>query len=599
MLGHFQQTFATVKENGALFVLEGASVEVRRELDGVLVSLFSDLEGTDPKSNPFNATAEGFASFYVADGRYRITATAGSESVTLRNFVVGGGGDGPVVTTSELRVAVIGDSLTTENMLFNKSWPSKFEQYLNGSGVPARVDNVSVNGLSFFRALNEQLSGDQTPLERLVETRPDLVYVALGFNDAANRSQDRTSEQIISDAEETFDYLRDNLPDATLVWVDVVSHDQFNADVANLTNRGVVPYYFNMRSSGTLQGMLSPTVLGDSISAFRQVGYDRYVDISDLSSGIPSLANVDTTIKLDYYRIARLGCTGWDLLHPTDLGSLLMAGYVATNSLSNSVLQPLLEGFTSKEYPQWNSPDALFDDTLVWNGTDYDIASSGLGNFEQIRRLTNIMSRAAPEVWFYSTKAQVLLNKTFSDNGVFAFAVNHANPFEDVRPSDEQNVTNNVIATTNAEGNAVTAQIGPVPEGSYTIYYTIGNEHYGPYELEVTEANVYRDQQVELGLVNGWAPSTAYSDGAVRARKSLTGQVVLEGALIAGNATDDLMFTLPEGFRPRWDVGGLVIIGGQGSAVVLIQANGEVNAPGAWNTGSLIFLDPIQFHASS
>lgn len=63
-------------------VLTDATVEVRDADTNALVSIFSDLEGLTPKSNPFLVDAEGFALFYAAAGLYKITAArAGLERI--------------------------------------------------------------------------------------------------------------------------------------------------------------------------------------------------------------------------------------------------------------------------------------------------------------------------------------------------------------------------------------------------------------------------------------------------------------------------------------------------------------------------------------
>ena len=70
-LAHFQRTFTDASGN----VKPGLSVTVRRESDNGLAALFSDAGSVTPKSNPFNTDANGYGSFYVTDGRYRIQAT--------------------------------------------------------------------------------------------------------------------------------------------------------------------------------------------------------------------------------------------------------------------------------------------------------------------------------------------------------------------------------------------------------------------------------------------------------------------------------------------------------------------------------------------
>lgn len=81
VLARFQRTIQDLLGSA----VDGASVEVLHETPGApLANLFSDRDGTVSIGNPVTADSEGFASFYVADGVYRITATSGALSRTWR-----------------------------------------------------------------------------------------------------------------------------------------------------------------------------------------------------------------------------------------------------------------------------------------------------------------------------------------------------------------------------------------------------------------------------------------------------------------------------------------------------------------------------------
>lgn len=84
-LARWQRTITT----GGGIVVPGASVEVRRESDNGLPSLFSDRNAAVAILNPFAADSEGFAAFHVVGGVYKITVTLGSFSRTWRFVGVG------------------------------------------------------------------------------------------------------------------------------------------------------------------------------------------------------------------------------------------------------------------------------------------------------------------------------------------------------------------------------------------------------------------------------------------------------------------------------------------------------------------------------
>lgn len=69
----------TKQSDGTLKVVPGAHIEVRSEIPGLpLAALKSDRDGTTPKTNPFDADADGKFSFYVTGGAYQIRAYTGS-----------------------------------------------------------------------------------------------------------------------------------------------------------------------------------------------------------------------------------------------------------------------------------------------------------------------------------------------------------------------------------------------------------------------------------------------------------------------------------------------------------------------------------------
>jgi len=77
--------------------LSGASIEVKRESDSGLQTLYSTRTGTS-KSNPFTSSSTGYAFCYMYPGNYKITVTSGAFSATFRNVVVSSPGEYTVFT---------------------------------------------------------------------------------------------------------------------------------------------------------------------------------------------------------------------------------------------------------------------------------------------------------------------------------------------------------------------------------------------------------------------------------------------------------------------------------------------------------------------
>ena len=94
-------------QNDAGDVIPSATIEVRDEATGALAILYSTATGT-ALGNPFTAGIDGLARFYVAAGRYKITATSGTNTATYRFYPIGtaqqydvGIADGQVITAEE------------------------------------------------------------------------------------------------------------------------------------------------------------------------------------------------------------------------------------------------------------------------------------------------------------------------------------------------------------------------------------------------------------------------------------------------------------------------------------------------------------------
>lgn len=69
-------------------VLDGAQVEIRNELTGLLVNLYEDIDGVTPKGNPLTADSSGYVFAYLEPARLKITATSGSFSFSLRDVLL-------------------------------------------------------------------------------------------------------------------------------------------------------------------------------------------------------------------------------------------------------------------------------------------------------------------------------------------------------------------------------------------------------------------------------------------------------------------------------------------------------------------------------
>jgi len=104
--------------SGAPRIAGLASVEVRRESDNGLATIYADVNGATPLANPFSSDSEGVFAFYVAGlaRGYKVTVTSGASVRALRNQAIGTAGEydasdvmGPLLnstSTAAFRTAV-------------------------------------------------------------------------------------------------------------------------------------------------------------------------------------------------------------------------------------------------------------------------------------------------------------------------------------------------------------------------------------------------------------------------------------------------------------------------------------------------------------
>jgi hypothetical protein len=76
---------------GIANISASSSVEVRRESDNGIATIYSDVNGATPLANPFTADVDGQFSFYAAGlaRGYKVTVTKGANVRVLRNVQIG------------------------------------------------------------------------------------------------------------------------------------------------------------------------------------------------------------------------------------------------------------------------------------------------------------------------------------------------------------------------------------------------------------------------------------------------------------------------------------------------------------------------------
>lgn len=385
-------------------------------------------------------------------------------------------------------IAVIGDSLSTENPLMEMAWPSLLEKYLNASGASKfKILNFSVNGFNSYRANTEVLFNDLTAAAAVVSAKPDLVIVGLDMNDVTSGLSGRTLAQAKSDISTLFSTIKTGLPNAVLCHLKTISHDTTHATPISTTlyNRHVIPFFWQKKTSGYLSGLMAMELADDSTSAATRT---NYLNTVDYWSYVAALPEVDNVLSMDLFRIARIGGIGVDLLHPNDLGKMMQVGYLA-KSLTASV-HPIFANISTKGH-SWSDPDALFNGYLSSSGGKWVGKTSVDNAYLHLDKMSSEAGLINVDNWALSFKGAIgtdLLNgDTLSRSRGVGLFFKGCRPKTEIQRSENGGAFGSVgIAPTNSSGDsAVFLAGGLFPNSSYTFRYKIGTDVYGPITLSV------------------------------------------------------------------------------------------------------------------
>lgn len=122
-------------------VIPGAEIEVRREEDGGLATLYADRAGETPLANPLAADTSGFVRFFVQGGAYTITAVGAGSTRTWRFDPTGRLQEFDRVSDA-LAVDDGADTAEARSLLGTFSTVADVEN----SRIPAVLDSIRTNG---------------------------------------------------------------------------------------------------------------------------------------------------------------------------------------------------------------------------------------------------------------------------------------------------------------------------------------------------------------------------------------------------------------------------------------------------------------------
>lgn len=361
----------------------------------------------------------------------------------------------PVMGAPPVKIAVIGDSLSTQNYAMPPAWPTMLQQDLRQSGVNAHVYNCAVAGHTFYRANTTASFGTNTAVQQAIAHQPDIVIIALGLNDILNALDGRSLATVQSDAAAMVSALVTALPDVKILYMGERAYDAANYPTpgTSLANKGTLGYYYQKKTSGILTGLWTSELLDDQVSATTK---SRMADWITLDAYIQGLADVDHSAYMELWKIHRLGGNATDMLHLNAGGSVLQAS-TAVQGLQNAAFSSVIPRWLVNNNATRNNVDSLFSSAFTASGTNWLYSSNG----DALAVIHSLQLR--PLTWYLPLPATLL---TSHYTGVDMYQGDRfTRVIQNAKPNTAVQVSTNGAAFS-AAGSVVTDSFGAQMSGS-------------------------------------------------------------------------------------------------------------------------------------
>ena len=299
------------------------------------------------------------------------------------------------------KIAIIGDSLTALNMAQKQSWPSLLGKALNEGGSPCQIFNYAVSGGTFYRANTLASFGALTPVQATIAAAPNIVLVMLGANDLLVNIDGRSLAQVQSDASTLRSTLAAALPSAKIIYISELCYDSANFTPGTLLNKGILPAFMTLKSSGILSNAYCSEILTDAISGATATKFTNWATFNTYCIGLAWTGS----FTLNYFKIARMGLTVPDGLHPSATGVLNIASQILIGLSGVSGITTNLPGIVNTTTTFTASSSALFSYFLTPSGNGYvEIDTSDGEKFSYANGPTR---EYFPGEWYYPYKSKM------------------------------------------------------------------------------------------------------------------------------------------------------------------------------------------------
>ncbi|MES9941967.1 MAG: hypothetical protein ABW104_20340 [Candidatus Thiodiazotropha sp. 6PLUC2] len=406
-----------------------------------------------------------------------------------------------LVTTEAAKVAVLGSS----EVVF--PWRETWVDHINGAlaveGVNVVFNHTGAGAITYQYALNraDPLTG-QTYAEFTSQSNPDAIIVELGINDAILGLGGRSQTEMIADAQALFGYFRVHNPDSLLIYSRLVPYDEerhSRKPIERIKKKYCVPV---MHETST-----QPGESGLYTSEYEEVDkllsprmQERLRDWKALDAECRSLA--DVVINTNYFRPARLGLLSHDRYHPNSWGHYFIMSRVWEALQTNSTIRETLPALKNiRKLGDFTDFDLLWSSAIKLDiGRDgYDVDTKYLSGREYPMWLnvygdTNLIYNI--KYWANEQRPTIGLTETIdrSKDDLFLVVLNNLWPDYEIstklwldgvsEPSNwNRNNPPTLVSATGAHISSL-QNIG-LAAGSWHIKYRIGNDVFGPFDVEV------------------------------------------------------------------------------------------------------------------
>ena len=442
-----------------------------------------------------------------------------------------------------LRIALIGDSMTAQNILLAPAVGDILERRLNLMGVPSKVYPCNRDGHTYFRANTVAFIGGKTAVQACIDYTPDVVIFCLGINDSLLAVDGRTLAQMKADADTAIAAVKVGVPTAKIVYVSQLPYDSGNFAPATCKNKGIPMYFHKLNTVGILTGYYTSEILESVVDSPTQTGLANWVAFDTYIKANP---NIDLSFTLNLWKCARLGGTGNDGVHLNQGGIYLAAGYILKGLRS---LTPEFTNLISNNFDWWEDPDYLFSQLLTPSGDGYTYSGDTTSENQ------NILSGGFlhPSTWYLPVNAIVHAVDSVNDAGstIYHWSITGADANTQVKVSVNGGAFSNISgAFTDGDGYilgiASGADTGGFSVGVNTLRYAVGNVSLDP---KTVAYGIQTIPWVAPTLLNSWAELAPGTYGNVGYSIDRFKRVSFRG-VVNGGISGSKLLVLPTGYRP-------------------------------------------------